>query len=311
MSESLAPAYLIVGDDPYLSSEALDQILGDASRLAAEEFVPGSSPAQILEALSTPSIFGDVRAVVVRGLDEMGAQVHGSISSYLEEPSPSVSLILLCARPLPKITAAVRKVGHVIEVAKGKRTDLFGWLREEAKSRGIKASGDAMGALVDAVGEERNALVQALDELAIALAEGARLAPQDVRRHFSGRADARVFAFVDAVAGRQPGPALDSLHRLLRQGEAPQALFWTLARHFRFLIQAGDAPPSRVASELGLPPWRAEKLARQSRNFSSQELLSAFLHLAEADSKMKKSEEPEELTLERAVVQIAVVNPAR
>lgn len=305
MTENLAPVYLVVGDDPYLVASALDEIMAGASRLATTEFGPGADPPEILRALDTASIFGDRRAVVVKGLDEMGADAQRQIASYLEDPNESVTLILQSSRALPKIAAAVRKAGRVVEATRGRRTELFGWLREETKSRGLKASGDAMGALVDAIGEERLALTQALDELSLALAEGERLTPDLVVRHFSGRAHTKVFGFVDAVAGRQPGAALESLHRLLRQGEHTQALFWTLTRHFRFLLLVGDSSASDLTDRLGVQSWRAEKLIRQARNFARPELVDAYRALAEADRKIKKSEEPEELTIERAVVKIA------
>lgn len=305
MTESLVAAYFVVGDDAYLTSEALEGILAGVDELALSEFGPESDPSEIFQALDTPSMFGGRRVVIVRGVHEMPADVHRRVIAYLENPSVSASLVLVSAKPLAKIAAAARKVGRVIETGKGKRTDLFGWLREEAKARGLKISGDAMGALVEAVGEERMALVQAIDELALAMEEGTRLGPEEVRRQFQRRGDAKVFGFVDAVAARQTGAALEALHRLLRRGEAPQALFWTLLRHFKMLLLAIDAAPSSVAGDLGIPSWRAEKLVRQAANFSTPELLAAYQVLAGADRKMKKSEEPEELTLERAVVAIA------
>lgn len=305
VTENLAPAYLIVGDDPYLTSEALDGILVGIDEYAISEFAPEDDPSAILQALDTPSLFGARRVVVVRRVDEMLADVHRQLVSYLENPSASSCLILLSAKPLAKVAAAARKVGRVIETSRGKRTDLFSWLRDEAKKRGLKVTGDVMGALVEAIGAERMALVQAIDELALALGEGARIAPEDVRRQFQGRAEANLYGFVDAVAGRQAGPALEALHRLLRQGESAQALFWMVVRHFKMLMIAGDAPPASVAGDLGIPAWRAEKLVRQARNFSQTELVEAYRVLAAADKKIKKSAEPEELTLERAVVAVA------
>lgn len=305
MTDKLAPAYLIVGDDAYLISQALDEILSGASDLASNEFGPGADMTEVLQALDSASIFGDRRTVVVRDLDEMGAEAHRRIGAYLEVPNESVSLVMTTTKSLPKIAAAVRKFGRVIEAGRGKRTDLFGWLRKEAKARGLVFAGDSLGALVEAIGKGRTALAQAMDEFSLALGKNERLTPERVRLHFSGRADARMFGFVDAVSAREPGLALESLHQLLRQGEHPQSLFWMLARHFRLLVQVSDSAPGDLAGSLGLPAWRAEKLSRQARNFTRDELTAAYLSLAEADRKIKKSEEPEELTLERAVVRIA------
>lgn len=305
MTDGPAAAYLIVGDDPYLTSQAIDRVTSGIPELSVAHFGPEDDISQVFEALNTPAMFGDVRVAVIRDADDLSAQHLREIEAYLEAPAPDASLVLASKKPLAKITNAVKKVGRVVEASRGKRSDLFSWLREETKARGLKASSDTGAALVEAVGEERLALSQALDELVLLLGEGARLSPPDVRRQFRERSDARVFGFVDAVAGRESGQALEVLHRLVKMGEAPQGLFWMLARHFRMLLVAAEGTPKEIAEKLGLPSWRAEKLSRQSRNYTPDELANAFVVLADADRKIKNSEEPELLTLERTVVAIA------
>lgn len=300
MSDS---AYLIAGDDAFLSAQALDEVLKDAGH-EVEHVPPGSDVGQVLESLRTPSLFGGRRVVVLRDVEQLGAEAQRELARYLGDPSPTGLLVLVAGRPVPKLTQAVRGAGRVIDAARGRRGDVATWLRDHARKAGLKASSDALNALLESVGEERMALAQALEELALAFGSGARIGAEEVRRQFSGRADIRVFGFVDAVADRQTGPALEALHRLLRQGEAPQALFWTLSRHFRQLLAVGDRGPAQVARALGMQDWRAEKLVRQARGFPAGGLVRAYRALADADRKMKRSEEPEMLSLERAVVAI-------
>jgi DNA polymerase-3 subunit delta len=308
---SSAPrAFLIAGDDPYLRGEALNEVLSGVAAVSIDEFGPGDEVERILQALATTPMFEDRRVVVVRDAEQLSADAVRQLTSYLNAPNEAALLVLVSEKPQSKLAAAVRKVGGVIEVGRGTRSDLFSWLRQQVKGRDLKASGDAMSALVEAVGDERLALAQALDELRLALASGAKIGPDEIRRQFQGRADARVFALVDAVANRNAGEALVALHRLLRQGEAPQALFWTLARQFRLLLLAHESAPGKVATALGVPMWRAEKLARQASQFTKSDLTEAYRTLAAADHKMKLSEEPEALTLERVVVAISKVGEA-
>jgi DNA polymerase-3 subunit delta len=297
-------AYLISGDDPYLSAQALDDVLRDVGTDAVEHVPPGSDVGQVVESLRTPSLFGDRRVVVLRDVDQLPAEAQRELVAYLGDPSPTGLLVLLASRPVAKVAQAVRGAGRVIDAARGRRGDVLTWLREHVRKAGLKPSSDALNALLEAVGAERMALAGAVEELTLACGPGARIGPDDVRRQFHGRADIRVFGFVDAVADRQTGPALEALHRLLRQGEAPQALFWTLSRHFRQLLAVGDRGPAQVARALGIQDWRAEKLVRQARGFPVGGLVRAYRALAEADRKMKRSEEPETLSLERAVVAI-------
>ena len=300
MSDS---AYLISGDDAFLVAQALDEVLKDAGH-EVENVPPGSDVGQVLESLRTPSLFGGRRIVVLREVDQLGAEAQRELVAYLGDPAPTSLLVLVAGRSVPKLAQAVRGAGRVIDAARGRRGDVLSWLREHARKAGLKVTSDALNALLESVGEERMALARALEELALAFGSGARIGPEEVRRQFRGRADIRVFGFVDAVADRQTGPALEALHRLLRQGEAPYALFWTLARHFRQLLTVGDRGPAQVARALGMQDWRAEKLVRQARAFPAGGLARAYRALADADRKMKRSEEPEMLSLERAVVAI-------
>jgi DNA polymerase-3 subunit delta len=302
-------AILISGDDAFLVGQALDEVLKDAGHEV--ELVPqGADVGQVLESLRTPSMFGDRRVLILREVEGLGAEAQRELIAYLGDPSPTGLLVLVAARSLPKLVQAVRGVGRVVDAGRGRRGDVLGWLREQCRKAGLKPSSDALNALLEAVGEERMALARAVEELALAFGPGSsdslgsRIGSEEVRRQFHGRADVRVFGFVDAVADRQTGPALDALHRLVRQGEAPYALFWTLARHFRQLLSVGDRGPAQVARALGMPDWRAEKLVRQARGFQPQALAQAYRALTDADRKMKRSEEPELLSLERAVVAI-------
>ncbi|MGQ0679517.1 MAG: DNA polymerase III subunit delta [Actinomycetota bacterium] len=299
------PAYLIAGDDPHLAGVALGKLVENVSEESIDRFGPADDVDRVLQALVTPSMFGDRRFVVVREVDRLGAEALRLLAAYFESPSPDVTAVLMGAKFPAPLLAAVRKVGHVVDAAKGKRSDLLVWLKQELRAKGFSAGGDVMNALVEAVGEQRLALSRAVEELGLAQPEGGRLTGARVSGQFQGRADAKLFGFIDAVAERQGSLALQTLHHLVRQGESEQMLFWSLTRHFRMLVQAQGQPPALIAKELGIQAWRAEKLVRQARGFKPGALVAAYRLLAEADVKIKQSEEPEGLTLERVVVAIS------
>ncbi|MDQ4149264.1 MAG: DNA polymerase III subunit delta [Actinomycetota bacterium] len=298
-------AYLIAGDDEYLISDALTKLLRGVDQASVSEFDPTDDIEMLYQALLTPPMFEDRRFVVLKEADRLPAEAQRQLISFLDDPTPSTTLILVASKASQSLVSSVRRAGRVIDAVKGKRPDLYSWLKQQFARNGLSAAGEALAALVEAVGEERTALSQAVDELTLAVPKGTRLSANQIARHFRGHADVKLYAFVDAVAQRQPGDALQSLHYLLARGEPPQMLFWSLARHFRMLLLAAQGPASSVADQLRLPQWRAEKLVRQARLFRTEELVAAYQRLAEADLKMKRSEEPESLTLERAVVAIA------
>jgi DNA polymerase III subunit delta len=307
--KEVLPAYLIVGDDPHLTSEALQKLVEGKDSSSVNEFGATDEFDSIVQAIVTPSMFGDRRTIVVHDVDKFAAELQRQLIGYLDSPVPDATLILIGAKMPSQMLVAGRKSGHVLDVAKGKKSDLLLWLKHELAAKGLDAGGDAMNALLEAVGEQRLALSQAVEELSLAMPGGGRVTPKQITRQFQSRSDVKLFGFIDAVAERHQSVALETLHHLMGQGEPVQMLFWTLTRHFRMLLIAAEANAVEVGRELGIQPWRAEKLVRQARGFKRGALLEAYQLLAEADVKMKKSEEPESLTLERAVVAISRPTP--
>jgi DNA polymerase-3 subunit delta len=295
-------SYVVVGDDPHLTDVAVDKLLKGLAETSVNQFGPADEIENILQAISTPSMFDDRRTIVVREVERLPAEAQRKLIACLEHPEPDATLVLVGSKMPPQMISAARKSGHVIEVEKGKRKDLFPWVKQQAAAKGLHMAGDAMNALVDVVGEQRMALSQAIEELSLAMPPGSRITPKEIAAQFRGRADVKLFGFIDAVAQKQAPVALESLHYLMSQGEAPTMLFWNLIRHFRQLLQASESSPKQVAKILGKPEWLAEKLCRQARGFGQEALIRAYQVLAEADLKMKTSEEPEGLTLERTVV---------
>lgn len=305
------PAVLIVGDDPYLVAEAVAKALTGIDHLSVDDLPAHEDRVRILQALESTSLFGGRRAVVVRGLDEAPAEFQRSFVAYLKDPNPDCLLVLTTSRALPALAEAVRKVGHVVEAGKGKRNDLFVWLRDKARELDLRTSGDAMGVLLEAVGEERMALAQALEELSLALGPGGRVGADEVTRQFQGRAKANTFGFLDAAATGQTGVALASLRRLIDQGESIQGLFSALARHFHALLEVGSGPAARVVKELGMHAFRAEKLVRQANGYAPAALAQAYREIAEADRRLKAGEANEEVAMERAVISVCALRTDR
>lgn len=307
---TLVPAVLVVGDDPYLISEAVAKALVGIDQLSVEDLPAAAGTERLFQALEATSLFGGRRAVVVRGVDEAPAEIQRRLTAYLKDPNPECLLLLVSTKPLGGLAEAVRKVGHVADAARGKRNDLFLWLRERARAMDLRMSGDAMGALLEAVGEERMALANALEELSLALGPGGRLGPDDVARQFRGRAQVTTFAFLDAAVTGRTGLSLQLMRRLLEQGEAPLALFGALARHVRGMLEVGGLPAARAARETGMHPFRAEKLVSQAAGYPPSALAQAYREIAAADHRWKSGLEADELALERAVIAVCALRGA-
>ncbi|MDQ3963073.1 MAG: DNA polymerase III subunit delta [Actinomycetota bacterium] len=302
-----APAYLLQGED-FLADEALQRIRAEVASdpLSEMTFDAAAEAAEIVTALQTSSLLGGRRMVVVRGADGLKKEHADALLAYLEEPSPDSVLVLIAAGKT-KLDAALRKAGGSItlEAPKGRR--LAGWVRERARSHGLKLDDRAAWALLDTVGSELRDIEAALSQLATSLGSESRIGPTEIRRVFPRLADERIYVFTDAVGERRLSSAMTALRRLLEQGDDPLMLFGALSAHVRRMLRArrvADQSASAVGNLMGLPGWRAERLQRQARAYKEEELVGAVATLARTDVEMKGGDLPPEAALEAAVVAI-------
>lgn len=301
-----ASSYLLVGDE-FLVDEALDRVRSETGSdpLSEAVFDDAAAASDIAEALETRSLLGGRRLVVVHGADRLKADRVERLAAYLADPGTDAVLVLV-ASGRTKLDAAIKKAGTVVSLDAPRGRALADWVRRRGAAAGLQLDDRAAWALIDAAGSDLRALNGALDQLAAGTG-GGRVGQADVRARFPRLADERMYAFTDAVGERRLAAAMATLRRLLDQGDEPIVVLGALAAHVRRLIRArphAERGGRGVGEALGLPGWRAERLARQARAFHEDELAGALARLAEADVTIKGGELPAEVALERAVVAI-------
>ena len=105
-------------------------------------------------------------------------------------------------------------------------------------------------------------------------------------------ADASMFEMVDALAEGRGKVALALVHRLVEQEDEVFGLYGMITRQFRLLLLAKEhlasgGSPREIASAVGVHPYVAEKLAKQTRSFSLEQLETIYRALQDYDFKMK------------------------
>jgi DNA polymerase-3 subunit delta len=299
--------YLIAGE-PFLAEEAIDRVRQETGSDPLSEVMldATASPAEFLEALRTPSLLGGSRLVIVRDAQDLKKEQVEALTQHVEEPAGESTLVLV-AGGRTKLDAVVKAKGAVVSLDAPKGRRLVTWLRDRAKQHGVRLDDRGGWALVDAIGAELRELDGAIEQLATAMGKGAAVGAGDVRKMFSRLADERMYTFTDAVADRRLDVAMHTLRRLLEQGDEAIVLAGALAAQLRRMVRArpyADQGKRAVADALGLPEWRAERLQRQARAYTEDELVDAMVILAEADVEMKGDFPSPEAALERAVTRI-------
>ncbi|GAA2440728.1 hypothetical protein GCM10010405_25120 [Streptomyces macrosporus] len=313
--DPLAPVTLAVGQEDLLLDRAVRQVIDaakaadadtDVRELASADLRPGT-----LAELTSPSLFAERKVVVVRDAQDLAADTVKDVKEYLKAPAEEITLVLVHAGGAKGkgLLDAARKAG-AREVACPKMTkpaDRQAFVRSEFRTAGRSATPEACQALVDALGSDLRELASACSQL-MADVEGT-IDEAVVARYYSGRAEASSFTIADrAVEGRLP-EALEALRWSLATGVAPVLVTSALAQGVRGIGRLLSAPrgmrPGDLARELGMPPWKIDRVRQQMRGWSADGVAVALRAVAEADAAVKGGGDDPEYALEKAVMAVA------
>ena len=318
-----APALitLIVGDEELLVDRAVAAVVASAREVEPEVDVHDLLPSQIgpstLVEVTSPSLFGDRRVVVLRSSQDLTKDLAATVTDYLKSPADDVNLVLTHAGGAKgkALLQAATKAGAQRVDCKGptKAAERVAFVKGEFSAAKRQITADAAQALVDAVGSELREIAAACTQL-IADTEG-RVDADAVARYHSGKAEASGFTVADrAVEGRLP-EALEQLRWSLAVGTAPVLINSALAGAVRGIAIAAQPPRGMNDAELAkrakVPPWKMRGLRQQARGWSPAGVTRAMSVVAETDALIKGAGRDPEYALERAVIEIARARGAR
>lgn len=310
------PVYLVKGDDPSLLSQGLSNLLnelGGGDALGIEHLPDDADLAVALEALRTPSMFGDRRVVVVREAGRFDAAAVEPLVEYLGDPSGDAVLVLVAGggKTTRRLSDAVRKHGHVIDTGvPQKAKEKNQWIADQISAGAVRLTPAATKKLTAHLGEDLGRLETLLAGLAAAYGEGAAI-DEELLEPFLGEAGGVApWDLTDAIDRGDTGGAVGALHRMLDGGQRhPMAVLSTLSRHVLALVRldgAGARSDAEAAALIGAAPYPARKALAQSRKLGSQAIARAVRLVAQADLDLRgASEWPQNLVLEVLVARLS------
>ena len=187
--------------------------------------------------------------------------------------------------------------------------EMMAWIEKEARRQGGKIDSRAAFELANALGNDTLLVSQEINKLLTYTGSERAITAEDVRALSIpvGRED--IFAMTDAIAQGDGAAALKLLGVSL-QKQPESVLFATILRHFRQLLIAAEigtegGNASAIKQELGVMDFVAEKLARQVRRFSLEQLEDIYQRLSSLDLQMKDGRTPPDLALELFVAELA------
>jgi DNA polymerase-3 subunit delta len=317
------PLQLVLGDEEFLVERVVADVFAAAKRVDPQaEFrraaVSDLTPAELVELIS-PSLFAEGRVVVLAGAQDAGKEIADAVLDHARAPGDGIVLVVIhsgggrskVAKELP---AALRKAGaEVSECDKITRpADRETFVRAEVRRAGGKIDGAAIAALLETVGSDLRELSSAASQL-VADTGGAVDEPA-VRRYHTGRAEVTGFVVAEKAVNGDRAGAMEALRWAMLLGVPHVLVADALADAVRTVARVaavGRSDPFRLASELGMPPWKVKRALAQARGWSQEGLADAMQVVAGVNADVKGAAADFDYALERAVLRIVAATGRR
>lgn len=251
MARSIAPVYLVAGDEILQRDEATDAIRAAARQQGyADRLVFTVGTGFDWDALrgefNAMSLFAQRRVIELRlaggKLDKNGAAI---VTEYCERPAADTVLMIVAAKLERDAQAAewFRRIdgsGVVVQIWPVDAKTLPQWIERRMKAKGLSPSAEAVALLSERVEGNLLAAAQEVDKLVLLFGSGAINLDQVVSSVAdSARFD--IYGLADAALDGDSVRVARMVEGLRGEGEDPVLLLWALAREIRQLTQMAQA----------------------------------------------------------------------
>lgn len=319
--------YLITGADDRLVSaqltELVDQLIGAADRATMyESHDAGSATAderdrEIRSAVmsaETPSLFGDARVVVLRGIHEATVDQLAPLFAYLQDPPETTHLVITASGKLAKSTIdSLKKSGATILATSppARRNELVVWFQEQFTQAGLRLDPAAMNSVIDWLGQDQARLPSLIEVLVSAFGTSKKLSADDIQPFLGEQGSVLPWDLTDAIDRADASTALAMFRRMVRSGEYhPLQVMSILHNHYVRLLKL-DGPDVLDAQQAmtligSKSDFQGRKYLDLYRRVGSSGVSSAIQLLSRADIDLRGGRDlPEELTMEILVARLS------
>jgi len=255
---TLAPLYVISGDEPLLVTETLDALRAGARAAGYTDrntliMDARSDWSAVAAATQSVSLFGDRTLVEIKLPTGKPGKVGGETLAGLAakqggQTNPDTLVVVTLPR-LDKTTrdskwaTALARAAVSVDVGTIERTRLPAWIGARLARQKQQADAATLQWIADKVEGNLLAAHQEIQKLGLLYPEGA-LAAEDVERAVLDVARYDVFGLRDAMLAGDVARTVRMLDGLRAEGEALPLVLWAVGEEIRILARVADARAS-------------------------------------------------------------------
>jgi DNA polymerase III subunit delta len=302
--ETLAPAYLVSGDEPLLVQEASDQLRQAAREKGFVErelyHVDASLDIYaILQSANSLSLFASRKLIEIRfSSAKWPEKARDALIQYLANPSPDTLLLLVTPR-WEKASLTTKwfktlesQLQHIV-IWPLPAHQFTRWVAHRLQQARLQVAPDAVALLASRVEGNLLACVQEIHKLTLLYGQE----PIDLSAMAQSVADSArfdVFTLLDKATGGEARDAVRQLRGLRQEGVEAPVVLWALARELRLLLALHKAAQDGgnlefLAKQQGVFEKRLPCVRSALRRLSAADLRRLLRLAAKADAAIKGS----------------------
>lgn len=302
LEKSLAPVYLVSGDEPLLVQEACDQIrarardagFNDRQVYHADQHLNWGS---VRDELGAMSLFAERRRIEIHLPSGKLGDGRDVIEQALLEPADDILLLLISARldaaeTKRKWYKQLQKAGVHVTVWPIDNDKFGGWLQQRARSRGLTLTQGALNLLAERLEGNLLAASQELDRLEL-LTPDKTINEDVVEEAVQYSARFNIFEVITDLLAGNASHAQKVITSLRQEGENPLGLLAMLVRDLNMTLELQQAMkkrevPGNFLKKNGVfQPQRARAIEQAARRLNAARLHQALNLCSDADRAAK------------------------
>ena len=258
LQRTLAPVYLVCGDEPLQLGDAVRMVREAARGEGFEEReildVDGHFDwGRLVAAAQSMSLFSSRKLIEVRlSSAKIGREGGAAVRDYCAHPIKD-NLLLIVAPGLEykefkaKWVQAVERAGVLLQVRAVEGRNLVDWIAHRLRERGLQPGQGVAAMLAERVEGNLLAAAQEVEKLALLYGEGL-LDVEHLSRAISDSSRFDLFGVTDAALAGDRARTHRIISGLAAEGTPEPLMLWVLAREVRLLAQAAFAARSGQAA---------------------------------------------------------------
>src|SRR5688500_80127 len=307
---------VVMGEEELLRARAVSAVrsavLSRHEEAEVHELAAAGLPVGTLADVLAPSLFGGHRMVVVTGVQEAAAALSDALIGYAKEPDPDLTLVVahFGGKRNEALVKAFTAAGAALDECPKLTSagDRAAFVRNEVRSHGGRITADAVGALVDAVGNDLRGLSAAASQLVSDF--GGTIDADAVARFHRGQAEVTGFTVAEKVLIGDRAGSIEMLRWALERGVPHVLIADAIADGVRTAARVSSvrsSNPGDLARTLKMPPWKVKRAQSQARGWSIEGLQQAIGVAAELNADVKGAAASADYALERAIRRIVTI----